>query len=124
MGLKEEVRSGKTVFSEAEAEYLSENIIGRVATISSDLQPHVVPVLYRFDGTYVYFGGWNLEKSLKYRHLIANNKVAFVVDDLASTSPWRPRGVEIRGIAGAFLSGGRAAVRIVPVEKRSWGLGA
>ena len=57
------------LFSEAEAEFLAENFIGRLATVSSGLQPHVVPVAYRFDGSGLTFGGWNMEKSLKFKNL-------------------------------------------------------
>ena len=111
-------------FSEAEAEYLSENIIGRIATVSPSGQPHVVPVAYRFDGSTITFGGWNLVRSLKFRNLMANDKIAFVVDDLASVKPWKARGVEIRGKAEAATSSdGVTMVTIIPLNIRSWGLG-
>jgi pyridoxamine 5'-phosphate oxidase family protein len=112
-----------TRFSEEEAEYLAENFIGRVATSSPSGQPHVVPVGYRFDGSAITFSGWNLAKSLKFRNLMANDKVAFVVDDVVSTRPWRVRGVEIRGRAEPSSSkGGVTTIKIIPVNIRSWGL--
>jgi pyridoxamine 5'-phosphate oxidase family protein len=117
---------GKRVatFSELEAEYLAENLIGRIATSSASGTPHVVPVTYRFDGETITFGGWNLTKSLKFRNLAANNKVAFVVDDLVSTKPWRVRGVEIRGLAETEKThDGVTIVRVIPLNIRSWGLG-
>ncbi|HUI23138.1 MAG TPA: PPOX class F420-dependent oxidoreductase [Nitrososphaerales archaeon] len=116
--------AGKTVsFTDAEAEYLAENFIGRVATSSSSGQPHVVPVAYRFDGSTVTFGGWNLAASLKYRNLISNDKVAFVVDDIVSTKPWKVRGVEIRGKAELVASkDGMSMIRVIPLNIRSWGL--
>ena len=111
-------------FSDAEAGYLAENFIGRVATTSPDGQPHVVPVGYRFDGSAITFGGWNLTKSLKFRNLMANAKVAFVVDDLVSTKPWKVRGVEIRGKAEPVTTkDGVTMIRIIPLNIRSWGLG-
>jgi pyridoxamine 5'-phosphate oxidase family protein len=111
-------------FSELEAEYLAENLIGRIATSSATGTPHVVPVTYRFDGETITFGGWNLTKSLKFRNLMANNKVAFVVDDLVSTKPWRVRGVEIRGLAEAEkIPNDVTIVRVIPLNIRSWGLG-
>jgi len=110
-------------FNEAEAEYLAENFIGRVATSSPSGQPHVVPVGYRFDGTDITFGGWNLAKSLKFRNLMSNEKVAFVVDDIVSTKPWKVRGVEIRGRAEiASSKDGVSMIRIIPLNIRSWGL--
>ncbi len=121
---KEGVEKASSAFSEAEAQYLAENFIGRVATSAPSGQPHVVPVGYRFDGESITFGGWNLTKSLKFRNLMANEKVAFVVDDLVSTRPWKVRGVEVRGKAEPVASeGGVTMVRIIPLNIRSWGLG-
>ncbi|HEV2137574.1 MAG TPA: PPOX class F420-dependent oxidoreductase [Nitrososphaerales archaeon] len=122
---KEHVKSRvREAFSELEEEYLAENLIGRLATSSESGQPHVVPVTYRFDGEAITFGGWNLAKSLKFRNLMANDKVAFVVDDLVSTKPWHVRGVEIRGRGEPVrTSGGVTMVRIIPLNIRSWGLG-
>ncbi|MDG7007456.1 MAG: PPOX class F420-dependent oxidoreductase [Nitrososphaerota archaeon] len=121
---KERAQRPAHVFSEAEAEFLAENFIGRVATSSLSGQPHVVPVGYEFDGSTVAFGGWNLTQSLKFRNLMANNKVAFVVDDVVSTDPWKVRGVEIRGRAEpATGEGGVTVIRIIPLNIRSWGLG-
>ena len=117
-------RSG-TGFTEAEAEYMAENFIGRVATVSPSGQPHVVPVSYRFDGSTITFGGWNLAKSLKFRNLSANARVAFVVDDIVSAKPWKVRGVEVRGRAEPVVSdGGVSMVKIIPLNIRSWGLEA
>lgn len=110
-------------FSETEAQYLAENFIGRVATTSPAGQPHVVPVGYLFDGTTITFAGRNLSRSLKFRNLMANNRVAFVVDDVVSTKPWRVRGVEVRGRAEPVQSEeGVTMIKIIPVNIRSWGL--
>jgi pyridoxamine 5'-phosphate oxidase family protein len=110
-------------FSDAETEYLSENVLGRLATVSREMQPHVVPVAYRFDGSNFFFSGFNLAKSLKYRNLTSNSKVAFVVDDIVSTHPWRVRGVEIRGDAEPHVADGNVVLlRIRPNAVRSWGL--
>jgi pyridoxamine 5'-phosphate oxidase family protein len=109
-------------FSEEETEYLAGSRLGRIATVSDDEQPHVVPVGFEFDGTYIYFSGWGLQKSLKFRNIQHNSKVAFVVDDLKSVDPWRPRGIEIRGIAEKVEKDGYLYVRITPITKVSWGL--
>ncbi|HUK80747.1 MAG TPA: PPOX class F420-dependent oxidoreductase [Nitrososphaerales archaeon] len=120
---RERIAGKAASFSDAEAEYLAENFIGRVATCSPSGQPHVVPVAYRFDGSAVTFGGWNLARSLKYRNLASNDKAAFVVDDIVSTSPWKVRGVEIRGRAELVASNdGVSVIRIIPLNIRSWGL--
>jgi len=120
---KERISSRTARFREAEAEYLAENFIGRVATTSPSGQPHVVPVGYRFDGSTITFGGWNLSSSLKFRNLMSNDKVAFVVDDVVSTKPWKVRGIEIRGRAEPVVSKeGVSMIRIFPLNIRSWGL--
>jgi pyridoxamine 5'-phosphate oxidase family protein len=110
-------------FTEEEAAFLAESFIGRVATVSPSGQPHVVPVAYKFDGKTIAFGGWNLEKSLKFRNMMSNQKVAFVVDEIVSTRPWRVRGLEVRGTAEPIRgTEGVTGVRIIPLNIRSWGL--
>jgi pyridoxamine 5'-phosphate oxidase family protein len=119
----ERVEKESRLFSEAEAQYLAENFIGRVATSSKAGQPHVVPVNYTFDGSTITFGGWNLTRSLKFRHMMSNDRVAFVVDDLVSGNPWKGRGVEVRGRAEPLVAGDSVtAIRIIPLNIRSWGL--
>jgi pyridoxamine 5'-phosphate oxidase family protein len=44
------------------------------------------------------------------------------VDDLASTDPWRPRGIEVRGRAEA-IDGARPMIRIHSERVVPWGLG-
>jgi pyridoxamine 5'-phosphate oxidase family protein len=114
--------SEKTVaFTEDELVFVTQSRLARVATASSDGQPHVVPVVYEFDGFAFYFTGWNLEKSLKFRNLNENKKVAMVIDDLLTVCPWRPRGLEVRGVAELAKEDGRAYVKVTPLVKRSWG---
>jgi pyridoxamine 5'-phosphate oxidase family protein len=122
--IEKERTAGKAAsFSDAEAGYLAENFIGRLATTSLSGQPHVVPVGYQFDGSNITFGGWNLARSLKFRNLMSNHKVAFVVDDIVSTQPWKVRGVEIRGRAEPVRSkDGVSMIRIIPLNISSWGL--
>ena len=99
-------------FSEKELHFLKEQRLGRLATVSPSMQPHVVPVAFDFDGSYFYFGGWKLKDSLKFRNIRQNNKIALVVDDLVSVNPWTPRGIEIKGIAEILR--GDDYVKIVP----------
>jgi pyridoxamine 5'-phosphate oxidase family protein len=109
-------------FTEEEAEFLLKGRLGRIATVSPKGQPHAVPVVYEFDGHYLYFGGWNLRQSLKFKNIEQNPRVAFVVDDLESTTPWRPRGIEVRGKAEIIEEDGDVYVRVTPLRKASWGL--
>jgi pyridoxamine 5'-phosphate oxidase family protein len=103
---------------------LAENLLGRIATVSPSGQPHVVPVAYNSDSRSSTFGGWNLAKSLKFRNLTANPRVAFVVDEVVPLGPWRVRGVEVRGKAEPVRAeDGVTAGSTFPVNIRSWGLG-
>ena len=121
MGSKIVVGERAVFFTEDEIAFLTQRRLARVATASSDGQPHVVPVVYEFDGVEFYFTGWNLERSLKFRNLIENEKVALVVDDLLTVCPWRPRGLEVRGVSELAKEDGRAYVKVTPLVKRSWG---
>ena len=72
------------------------------------------------DGT-VEVTGHDFAESKKFRDVAGTGQAAIVIDDLASTDPWRPRGVEIRGRAEA-LHQPRPHIRIHPIWIRSWGL--
>ncbi len=61
------------------------------------------------------------KRTKKYRDVARSGRAAIVVDDLASTDPWRPRGVEIRGRAQA-IDGARSLIRIHPERIVSWGI--
>jgi len=120
--VSKKVAGGEVVtFTDEEVAFLTQSRLARVATASSDGQPHVVPVVYEFDGIAFYFTGWNLEKSLKFQNLVQNKKVAMVIDDIVTVSPWRPRGLEVRGVAELGSEGGRVYVKVCPLVKRSWG---
>jgi len=121
MGSRSVASEKAIVFTEDEIAFLTQSRLARVATSSTDGQPHIVPVVYEFDGAEFYFTGWNLEKSLKFRNLIENKKVAMVIDDIVTVCPWRPRGLEVRGVAEFGKEGGRAYVKVTPMVKRSWG---
>lgn len=95
-------------FTAAEIAYLQSQRLGRIATVGPDGQPHVVPVGFRYNPELdtIDIGGHDFAKRKKYRDVQRNPRVAFVVDDLASVSPWRPRMLEIRGTAEVLGSGG------------------
>ena len=123
-------------FTEKELEYLNGQELARLATVGANNEPHVVPVGFRVadDASAIDVGGLDLANSKKYRDLQANPRVAIVIDDLASTDPWSPRGVEVRGTAELHDAGGAerfgiasmdgAWIRIVPQRVASWGLEA
>jgi pyridoxamine 5'-phosphate oxidase family protein len=114
--------SVKRSFAESESVYLCQRNLGRLATVSTSGEPHVVPVGYEFDGHYVYFGGWGLRSTLMFKHILRNPKVAFVVDDLSTNSSVGYRGLEIRGSAEILQANGVPYIRMTPESVRSWGL--
>jgi pyridoxamine 5'-phosphate oxidase family protein len=122
-----------SVFSPAEVAYLRSQRLGRLATVASDGQPHVVPVGFRYNAASdtIEFGGHGgFAKRKKYRDIARNPRVAFVIDDLASINPWKVRGIEIRGRAEIVPTGGTELgpgfdpemVRITPQRIISWGV--
>jgi pyridoxamine 5'-phosphate oxidase family protein len=120
-------RTGTTVFTAAETAYLTggERRLGRVATVGPDGTPHVVPVGWRLDadGDAIEVGGHELQATKKFRDVRRSGRAAIVIDDLASVTPWRPRGIEVRGRAEA-VAGPPAVIRIHPERIVSWGLDA
>ncbi|MFI5777923.1 PPOX class F420-dependent oxidoreductase [Nocardia sp. NPDC051570] len=90
--------------SPAQIEYLRTQRLGRLATIRPDGSPQNNPVGFRYNeslGT-IDIGGANLGASQKFRNLTEHERVAFVVDDVKSLSPWEVRCLEIRGTAQAL----------------------
>jgi len=116
--------SPASAFNEAELSYLlGERRLGRVATVGKDGTPHVVPVGWSYNAEHdsIDIGGRDFEQTKKYRDVARSGRAAIVIDDLASTTPWRPRGVEVRGHAEA-IGGPRPLIRIHPERVRSWGI--
>ncbi|GAA0929818.1 PPOX class F420-dependent oxidoreductase [Nonomuraea longicatena] len=130
-----------SVFTEGEIAYLTGQPLGRFATVDAKGRPSARPVGVVFDpaaDALVVGGvtGSNMAGSKKFRDVLVNPDVSFVVDDLASVDPWLPRGVEVRGVAETFLDGGveeglrlgapfpfePAWIRIRPRRIVSWGL--
>lgn len=85
-------------FTATEPEYLARQHLGRMATIHPDLTLQVSPVVFRDNAEHgsIDVSGYNLAKSRQFKNVADNGKVAFMVDDLASVQPWRPRRVEPR----------------------------
>jgi pyridoxamine 5'-phosphate oxidase family protein len=57
-----------------------------------------------------------------YRNLAGNPRATVVIDDLASSDPWTPRGVKVRGPADVEGHDGGLRIRIVPEVIWSWGI--
>jgi pyridoxamine 5'-phosphate oxidase family protein len=113
-----------SVFSEAELRYLmGGRQLGRIATVGADGTPHVVPVAWIYNAARdtIDVGGHELERTKKFRDVARTGRAAIVIDDLASTDPWRPRAVEVRGRAEAIPLP-TPLIRIHPERIVSWGL--
>ena len=88
-------------FTSAQIKYLHCQRLGRLTTLRPDGTLQNNPVGFTFvaeAGTFE-IGGLNMGGSQKYKNVVANGQVAFVVDDLESVEPWKPRMVEVRGTA-------------------------
>ena len=113
-----------SVFTEAELRYLvGGRQLGRIATVGADGTPHVVPVAFIYNAVRdtIDIGGHELERTKKFRDVVQSGRVAIVIDDLQSTDPWRPRGIEIRG-RGEAIALPTPLIRIHPERIVSWGI--
>jgi pyridoxamine 5'-phosphate oxidase family protein len=113
-------------FTDRELEYLNDPDAGRlarIATVGNDGTPHVVPVGWSFNRDFdsIDVGGMNLTRTKKFRDARRGGRAAVVIDDLAGTDPWKPRGIEVRGRAET-VEEPRALIRIHPGRIVSWGL--
>ena len=97
--------------------------LARIGTVGADGTPHVVPVgwSYNPDQDTIEVGGFDLTETKKFRDVERHGRAPIVIDDLASRSPWRPRGIEVRGRAEA-VGGPEAVIRIHAEGIVSWGL--
>jgi pyridoxamine 5'-phosphate oxidase family protein len=113
-----------SVFTEAELRYMTGGRqLGRIATVGPDGTPHVVPVgwIYNAATDTIDVGGYELERSKKFRDVARSGRAAIVIDDLESVDPWRPRGIEVRG-RGEAIAMPTPLIRIHPQRIVSWGL--
>jgi PPOX class F420-dependent enzyme/OxyR family protein len=112
------------MFTESELAYLEGQRLCRLATIGVDGSLHVVPCgfSYNVDLGTIDITGFDLERSRKFRDVVASGRAALVIDDMESVDPWRPRGIEVRGSAGGIGTGSDAVIRVIPQRLIGWGL--
>jgi pyridoxamine 5'-phosphate oxidase family protein len=108
-------------FTEGEVEYLREQRLGRLATVSASGSPHVVPVGFRVDPELgiLDIRGRDMGRTKKFRDVALTGRVAFVVDDVLPGEDWRARGAEVRGRAEVL---GDESIRIFPERIVGWGI--
>lgn len=116
-------------FTEQEIVYLRGQRLGRLATVNTRGEPHIAPVGFSYNAELdtIDIGGrrGGFGASRKFHEARATGAVAFVVDDVATG---QPRGIEIRGHAEAYETGGDqlgpghdpAFIRIYPRRIVSW----
>lgn len=112
-------------FTPSELDYISGQRLGRIATAQADGTLQVSPVGFSYnpDLQTIDINGYRLAKSRKFSNIAENGKAAFVIDDLASVDPWRPRCVEIRGRAEAITDSPQGPlIRIYPERIISFGI--
>ncbi|GEM30273.1 PPOX class F420-dependent oxidoreductase [Nocardia neocaledoniensis NBRC 108232] len=118
-------------FTPAELEFLHEAQIGRLCTISAAGRPQIRPVGVHLaaDGDGIEIVGHALAGTQKWRNVLGNPEVAFIVDTVTSLEPPRARGLEIRGTARAFPGAGTTEgglsgdiIHIRPRRIISWGI--
>lgn len=110
-----------SVFTDAELEYLRTQPLMRFASASPSGKPDVAPVVFEVDGDTIVTGGFDILKTVRYRNVTANPRVVAVVDDLAATDPWSPRGIKVIGTA-TIEDEPLARFRIAPAVIISWGV--
>ena len=110
-----------SVFTDAELEYLRTQPLMRFASASPSGKPDVAPVVFEVDGDTIVTGGFDILKTVRYRNVTANPRVVAVVDDLAATDPWSPRGIKVIGTA-TIEGEPLARFRIAPAVIISWGV--
>lgn len=113
-----------SIFTDAERTYLGERRLARIATVGPDGTPHVCPVgMYSLDASTdaIDVSGHDFADTKKFRDVARTGRAALVVDDLASTDSWRPRGIEVRGRAEAVHEP-EPHIRLHPERVIGWGL--
>jgi pyridoxamine 5'-phosphate oxidase family protein len=119
-----------SVFTANELEYLQQQRLGRLATVDSHGDPHVVPVGFRYnpETDTIDIGGHGLAQSKKWRDVGRHPRVAFVVDDVLP--PWQPRSIIIQAEAELLDHGGEEfrlgfdpqIIRLHPAKLIAWGI--
>src|SRR2546425_12683714 len=97
-----------SAFTPAEIAYLRGQLLGRLATVGPNGEPHVVPVAFRYNGETdaIDIGGYDFAKRKKIRDVRGNPRGALVIDDGPPADPRRARGDQIPGGAQIRGAGG------------------
>ena len=111
-----------SAFTDAELAYLRSQPLMRFATASLSGKPDVVPVVFEVEGDDILTSGFDIAHTVRYRNVGANPQATVVIDDLASTDPWSPRGLKIIGSCVVEKYGSGERFRISPHVIISWAI--
>lgn len=111
-----------SAFTEAELSYLRDQPLMRFATASPSGKPDVAPVVFSIEGDDIVTAGFDIARSVRYKNVLKNPRATVVVDDLASLSPWTPRGIKVLGPVVIEEHGGAPRFRISAEIIISWGI--
>src|SRR5215216_6597928 len=119
-----------SIFTKNELAYITEQRLGRLATVDANGDPHVVPVGFRYapETDTIEIGGHNIARTNKWRDVRRHPRVAFVIDDVLP--PWQPRSIEILADAELLEHGGEKfphgfdaeIIRLHPLKIIAWGI--
>ncbi len=118
------------MFTDEELAYLRSQPLARLATLDPDDQPDVVPVAFEYDATHFWVGGVGTQvlNTRKFRNITAGRrKVALVIDDLVSLTPFIARAIRVHGVAEdpvqrLGLVGPGVYSRITPTNAWAWNM--
>ena len=110
------------VFTEKEVVYLSGQPLMRFASASASAVPDVAAVAFAVDGDEIVTAGFDITRTVRYRNIRSNPRATVVIDDLAATEPWTPRGIKIRGTARIEEGNGGQRFHVTPAVIWSWGI--
>lgn len=103
--------------------FIAEHRVARLATVDAQGRPHIVPVVYAFDGDYLYTPVDGKPKRVdarqlrRVRNLQANAHVSLVIDDYSED--WqRLAWVQIHGLAEITAEGPRYAVGVAELQSK------
>lgn len=109
-------------FTAEELAYLRSQPLMRFASASPTGRPDVAPVVFQVAGDDIITSGFDITHTVRYRNVQANPRVSVVVDDLASTDPWSPRGIKIIGTVVIEDGESSPRFRITPEVIISWAI--
>ncbi len=111
-----------SAFTPAETEYLRNQPLMRFASASTSGRPDVAPVVFDLDGDDIVTSGFDIARTVRYRNVQSNPRATIVVDDLAATDPWSPRGIKVIGSCVVESHDGGERFRISPDVIISWAI--